>query len=46
MAVSPFVGGMLAKWSSLSSIFDVDAALYLLVLSWVWWRMGNRTSSG
>lgn len=43
MAVSPFVGGMLAKWASLSSIFVVDAVLYLLVLAWVWWRMGNRS---
>jgi DHA1 family multidrug resistance protein-like MFS transporter len=45
MAVSPFIGGILAKWASLSSIFVVDALLYLFVLAWVWWRMGNRSTT-
>ncbi|CAA9586281.1 MAG: hypothetical protein AVDCRST_MAG18-3891 [uncultured Thermomicrobiales bacterium] len=45
MAVSPFVGGMLAKWSSLSSIFLLDAALYFLLLLWVWWRLAPRAQS-
>ncbi len=43
MAVSPFVSGVLAKWSSLSTIFIVDAALYLLLLLWVWWRLAPRS---
>ena len=35
-ATSPFVTGALAKWSSLSAIFIVDAVLYALLLVWVW----------
>ncbi|HEY8598278.1 MAG TPA: MFS transporter [Thermomicrobiales bacterium] len=43
MAVSPFVSGVLAKWSSLSTIFIVDAVLYLLLFLWVWWRLAPRS---
>ena len=39
MAVSPFISGDLARWSSLSSIFILDAILYLLLHLWVWWRL-------
>jgi DHA1 family multidrug resistance protein-like MFS transporter len=36
-ATAPFVTGALSKWASLSAIFIVDAALYALLIVWVWW---------
>jgi MFS family permease len=38
-SISPFVSGAFAKWVSLPGIFLLDAALYLLLLAWVWWRL-------
>ena len=35
-ATAPFVTGALSKWASLSAIFIVDAALYALLIVWVW----------
>lgn len=43
-ATAPFVTGGLSKWASLSAIFIVDAALYLLLILWVW-RMFSRRAA-
>ncbi len=43
MALSPFVGGLLAKWVNLPSIFVLDAALFLLLSVWVWLRLAQTT---
>lgn len=44
-ATAPFVTGALSKWASLSAIFIVDAALYLLLIVWVW-QMFDRGKEG
>ena len=43
-AISAPVAGVLAKYADLSTIFIVDAALYAVVLIWVWRMLAPRKS--
>jgi MFS family permease len=38
-SVSPVLAGFLARWSSLGSIFVLDAVLYAFILVWSWWAL-------
>ncbi len=41
-AISPLVTGVLSRYATLSTIFVVDAVLYLLVLGWSWAMLAPR----